>query len=180
MNIFRKYVFNTHEPGSRIDTEQEENLITELMKVKTLVPEDSKESLPPLEPPKALRYGSFDLNDTLDYLALNIADNKDVLFLLIFVAAIEGNEELTKTIKEKTNNFEGYDRTPEEENKLQNLVDLITEDPDILNRAFAHALKIKSITLMEYIIEGAENYFINPCVDDNQILKLVEDYKNEK
>jgi len=79
----------------------------------------------------------------------------------MLVAAIENNEELTHSIKEKTNNFEGY-ITPEGSNEVMSIVDMFTSDTLILNRAFGHALNLKSVSIIEYIIEGAETYFMNP------------------
>ena len=45
----------------------------------------------------------------IDLLTLDLWD-KNILYLLIFVSAVEGNEELTTMIKEKTNNFENYNK----------------------------------------------------------------------
>ena len=55
---------------------------------------------------------------------------------------------------------------------------LLTRDPNILDKCFSYGLKLKSMLLIEYIIDGAETFYLYPWVYENQILNLVLNYKD--
>lgn len=123
----------------------EETLIKEICMIKEKINEnfeESKNDLSQLEKPELHNnFRSKKVDELLEDLALNIVENQDVLYLLMFISAIENNEELTNLIKEKTDNFEGY-ITPKDSGEPLNMVDIFTQDPSILNRAFGHAVTL--------------------------------------
>lgn len=94
----------------------------------------------------------------------------------MFIAAVENDEDLVKLIREKTENFEGYDH-----HHLRDEIPffILTKDLNVLDRAFQYALEIRNIALITYILEGAEKCFINASIRDDQILMLLEDIEDE-
>ncbi|CAI2387331.1 unnamed protein product [Moneuplotes crassus] len=179
----RDYVVTHNKDGTPLSKDHEECLIQKLIRLKMeadkKVEEENKETLPPVDLSLKDKIIDEELEEYIDFLVLTLDENRDILYLLMFIAAIEDDEKLTISIKEKTDNFEGYN-TPENQNDLNNLAELLTNDPLILNRAFIHAINLRSIPIIEYIIKGAENLYLNPSIDDAHILKLVEDYKDPK
>ena len=49
-----------------------------------------------------------------------------------------------------------------------------------MNRAFPHSINIKSILVIEYVLDGADRYFLTPCIDDDVVFKLIKECKDEK
>ena len=94
----------------------------------------------------------------------------------MFIAAVEDDADLTKVIRERTKDFKGYEY---DLLKKEDPFFILTRDLNILDRAFQYALETRNITLIRYILEGAEKCFINASIHDNQILMLLENIKDE-
>lgn len=108
----------------------------------------------------------------VDTLAGRMPDDKDILSLLMYIAGIENNPDIAQAIRAATDNFAGYG-APEKQVD-DDLFAMITEDPHIIDNAFDHALKNRSLSVLEYILEGADKVFINATINDDQILSLIE------
>lgn len=101
---------------------------------------------------------------------MNVMDDKSILYLLIFVWAIEQDDEVTRFIKDKTDNFEGYDFP---EVSQDDPTEIVVKDPMILNKTFTYALNLRSLKLLQYIFDGAQKLFLSPSVTEDQILELI-------
>ena len=87
------------------------------------------------------------LNDLIEFLWNNISGERGVICLLIFISATESDNEITNFIRERTNSFawhyypKGFKEDPYE---------VIINDLRILNETFSYALRLRSLTLIEY------------------------------
>jgi hypothetical protein len=111
------------------------------------------------------------IGEIVKNLCLSTRQDKSILYFLIYVAGVECDDELTIMIKNATDNYEGYEH-PELIN--HDPFDIITEDLSILDRSFKHALEIKSLVLIEYILNGADKLYLNAVINDDDVLKLIE------
>lgn len=118
-------------------------------------------------PPKQVQ----NVADIVKNLCINISQDSNILYFLIFVAGVERNEELTQMVRESSDNFEGYDHPELIDNDPY---EIVTKDSNVLDKSLQHALSIKSLVLLEYILNGADKCFINASMDDNQVLKIIE------
>lgn len=163
----------------------EQQLIEEIYKINSIESREDEEkqqaglseALPSIDKRKPHQRFNH-LLEILDLLVLNIIEENKILSLLIYIAAIEDDEELTNLIKQKTDNFEGY---LTQESAFGNTpLGMVTSDARILNSSFSYAIKIRSINVIEYILDGADRYFLNPSIDDDLILELITQQKDEK
>lgn len=120
----------------------------------------------------------YKFEDLLNTLCSSIDGDKNILYFLIFVAGIEGEDDLTDKIKHATGNFKGYEGQPENVN--YDPYHLITTDDKVLDRAFEHALNTKSLPLIKYILNGADKCFINATINDQQVLEIIESLNNRE
>jgi hypothetical protein len=145
-------------PSNTIERDMEENFIKEILNLRNGIARTNETDLSVkdncMQKPEKLA-----LEDIFDYLSLNLVEDQSTLYLLIFVAAVENNETVVKLIKEKTDNFEGYDNP---ETNKDDLVGILTGDPRILENSFSLAIKFKSLVMVKYILEGAADYFLYP------------------
>jgi hypothetical protein len=111
------------------------------------------------------------IGEIVKNLCLSTRQDKSILYFLIYVAGVECDDELTIMIKNATDNYEGYEH-PELIN--HDPFDIITEDLSILDKSFKHALEIKSLVLIEYILNGADKLYLNAVINDDDVLKLIE------
>ena len=83
--------------------------------------------------------------------------------MLIFISATEPEKEIIEYIRECTNNFKwfyyprGFKEDPYE---------VVISDLRILNEAFVYSLKLRSLSLIEYILNSCEKLYINPSVTE--------------
>ena len=116
------------------------------------------------------------LGDLIEYLWEKYIEENGVIYLLIFIAGIEPEKEIMEYIKETTNNYvwyyypRGFTEDP---------YDIIINDMRILNEAFSYALKLRSMALIEYILNSWEKHYINPSISEEQIVPLLIDHTEE-
>ena len=110
------------------------------------------------------------LYELIEYLCTNVEEENGILWLLMFIAAIENDEYITTFIKQRTSNFTGhfYPRGIKE-----HPYDIVINDLRILNETFNYSLKLRSMNLIEYVLKGAEDLFINASVSEVQLLPLL-------
>lgn len=96
--------------------------------------------------------------------------------MLIFISAIEPEKDITEYIREWTNNFKwfyyprGFKEDPYE---------VVINDLRILNEAFIYSLRLRSLALIEYILNSCQNLYINPSVTEKHISPLLVDHEDE-
>ena len=120
--------------------------------------------------------GDKSLNDLIEYLWNNISGERGVICLLIFISATESDYEITNFIRERTNSFawhyypKGFKEDPYE---------VVINDLRILNETFSYALRLRSLTLIEYILNSSENFYINASLSEIQLRPLLIDQADE-
>ena len=119
---------------------------------------------------KSLHIKDQALREIIEYLWMNVVEDKSVLYLLIFVWAIEQDEEVTRFIKDKTDNFEGYDFP---EVSQDDPSEIVVKDPIVLNKTFSYALNLRSYKLLQYIFDGSQKLFLSPWITEDQIVDLI-------
>lgn len=112
----------------------------------------------------------------LQQLCINVKPDSLVINFLIFVAGVERNPEITEVIKSQTNNYKSYKN---QSNINDDPYEMITTDLEIVDLALKHALQIKSLVLIKYILDNADKCYINATMNDRQILALIEDLGDE-
>lgn len=114
-----------------------------------------------------LKRNIITIANSIDY------DDK-IKFVLVYIAGIECDEEITNQVIASTNNFKSW---PEFDLKQYSAFNLVTQDKElmILNKSFTYALDTRNTAMVEYILNGAEKLFINASINDDQILDLLED-----
>lgn len=116
------------------------------------------------------------LGDLIIYLWDKYTEENGVIYLLIFISAIEPEKEIMEYIRECTNNFKwfyyphGFKEDPYE---------IVINDFRIVNEAFAYGLKLRSLALIEYILNSWEKIYVNPSINEKQIIPLLIEYKDE-
>ena len=108
---------------------------------------------------------------------MDIIEDSSILYLLIFIWAVEQDEEITTFVKENTDNFEGYNIS---EDDLNDLSEIVIRDPIILNRTFSYWLNKRNIEMLKYVIDGSKNMFLMPWVTENQIIELILNLKDPR
>lgn len=116
------------------------------------------------------------LGDLIEYLCEKYTEEAGVIYLLIFISAIEVEGDITRYIRQYTNNFEWY-YYPKGFN--EDPYDLIINDLRILNEAFSYSIKLRSLALIEYIMNSWEKLYINPSISEVQIIPLLLDHNDE-
>ena len=101
---------------------------------------------------------------------MNVEEENGILWLLMFIAAIENDEYITTFIKQRTDNFSGYFYL---RGIKEHPYDIVINDLRILNATFNYSIKLRSINLIEYVLKGAEDLFINVSVSEEQLLPLL-------
>ena len=101
---------------------------------------------------------------------MNVEEENGILWLLMFIAAIENDEYITTFIKQRTDNFSGYFYP---RGIKEHPYDIVINDLRILNATFNYSIKLRSINLIEYVLKGAEDLFINVSVSEEQLLPLL-------
>ena len=119
---------------------------------------------------KTLQIKDQALKEIIEFLWCNVKEDRSILYLLIFVCAIEQDDIVTKFIKEKTDNFEGYDFP---EVSQDDPTEIVIKDPIILNKTFSYGLSLRSLKLLNYIFDGAQILYLNPWITEDQILNLI-------
>ena len=158
-----------------------ENLIEHLSSRKDIVHRinslDSQKSPNGSTRPFGMKPGADkSLNDLIEYLWNNIRGERGVTWLLIFISATENDFEITNFIREKTNNFawsyypKGFKEDP---------YDVVINDLRILNETLSYALRLRSLTLIEYILNSSENLYINASLSEIQLRPLLIDQDDE-
>ena len=99
-----------------------------------------------------------------------------MIYLLIFISAIETNPEVTQYIREWTKHFVWYYYP---RGFKENPYDVVISDLRILNEAFVYSLKLRSLALIEYILNSCENLYINPSITEKHISPLLIDHEEE-
>jgi len=117
------------------------------------------------------------LMKTIVALSKNLDRNGKILYTLMFIAAVENRDDVTRLVKTLTNNFKDYDN----QNYVQTMTpfEMATKDLKILNNAFDFSLKNRNVALLKYILEGAEKLYLNASICDEQILNLMDDLHNK-
>ena len=80
------------------------------------------------------------------------------------------------SIRDRTHNFVCY-YYPRGFN--ENTYEIIINDLRILNEAFAYSLKLKSLALIEYILNSWEKLYISPSINEKQISPLLIEHTDE-
>ena len=93
------------------------------------------------------------VQNIVEQLCLTVIENSSALHLLIFICAIEQNDEITEFVKENTDNFDGYTM---EESDLDDLSEIVIRDATILNKTFSYCLFVKDIEILKYVVEGSK------------------------
>ena len=93
------------------------------------------------------------VKNIVEQLCLTVIENSSALHLLIFICAIEQNDEITEFVKENTDNFDGYTM---EESDLDDLSEIVIRDATILNKTFSYCLFVKDIEILKYVVEGSK------------------------
>ena len=57
--------------------------------------------------------------------------------------------------------------------------DIVINDLRILNETMNYSLKLRSVSLIEYILKGAEDLFINASITEEQLLPLLINQNDE-
>ena len=124
---------------------------------------------------KNLKDPSF--NELIEYLWIKYAEEESgVIYLLIFISAIETNPEVTQYIREWTKHFVWYYYP---RGFKENPYDVVISDLRILNEAFVYSLKLRGLALIEYILNSCENLYINPSITEKHISPLLIDHEEE-
>lgn len=110
------------------------------------------------------------LYELIEYLCMNLDQETGILCLLMFIAAIENDDYITTFIRQRTDNFSGYYYP---RGIREHPYDIVTNDLRILNATFNYSLKLRSMNLLEYVLKGAEDLFINASVSEDQLLPLL-------
>ena len=99
-----------------------------------------------------------------------------VIYLLIFISGVETDPEVIQYIRKWTKDFQwyyyprGFEENPNE---------VVVNDLRILNEAFIYSLKLRSLSLIEYILNSCENLYINPSLTESHISPLLIDHEDE-
>ena len=155
--------------------ELEEKFITELSLMGSVCDEDPS-SLPVINSSETRRDRRSILS-ILEMLCSNIKSDNLVIYFLIFVAGMERKEDITNIIRSHTDNFTLYSKTITED---EDPFEMISNDLSIVDKAFKHGLDIKSLVLIKYILESADKNYINATINDNQILRLIQDLEHDE
>ena len=110
------------------------------------------------------------LYELIEYLWNNVDENKVIVWLLLYIAAIEDDKLITSFTKQRTNNFAWYYYP---NGIKQHPSDIVINDLRILNETLNYSLKLRSLSLIEYILKGAEELYINGSVTEEQLLPLL-------
>ena len=110
------------------------------------------------------------LYELIEYLWNNADEEKEIVWLLLYIAAIEDDEYITGFIRQRTKNFIWYYYP---RGLKQPPYEVVINDLRILNETLNYSLKLRSLSLIEYILKGAEDLFINGSITEEQILPLL-------
>jgi hypothetical protein len=118
----------------------------------------------------------FDGQENIKHLIINLSEglnnDKRIIYFLIFIAAMEDNDFITSLVKEQTGNYEGYEYP---EQIADNPFEMLEKDQNILDNAFKYALQKSNISMISYILDGADKSFLNCTIRDENILQFLYD-----
>jgi hypothetical protein len=118
----------------------------------------------------------FDGHESIKRMIISLSDglnnDKRIIYFLIFIAAMEDNDFITSLVKEKTGNYEGYEHS---EQLADNPFEMLEKDQNILDYAFKYALQKSNISMILYILDGADKSFLNCTIRDENILQFLYD-----
>ena len=99
-----------------------------------------------------------------------------VIYLLIFISGVETDQQVIQYIRKWTKDFQwyyyprGFKENPNE---------VVINDLRVLNEAFIYSLKLRSLALIEYILNSCENLYINPSLTESHISPLLIDHEDK-
>ena len=134
------------------------------------------------------RMGTFDsqgdfnelekLKRTIHSMAHQFEYDERIKYILVYIAGIEDNKDIENLILSCTNDFAAY---PEFNISTRSAFDMVTADKDltVLNKSVKYAIETRNLALLRYVLNGADNLFLNASIKDEQILDILDDLNDE-